>query len=62
VAGAIGEALAATAIGIAAAIPAVLAYNFFLCRIKLTEAELGYFATDFLKLAVKSGLKTNGGA
>ncbi|HLF96037.1 MAG TPA: MotA/TolQ/ExbB proton channel family protein [Methylococcaceae bacterium] len=62
VAGPIGEALIATAIGIAAAIPAVLAYNFFLRRIKLGEAELEYFATDFLNLAVKSGLKPAGGA
>lgn len=61
VAGPIGEALIATAIGIAAAIPAVLAYNFFLRRMKLCAAELDYFATDFLNLAVKSGLKTNGG-
>lgn len=58
VAGPIGEALIATAIGIAAAIPAVLAYNFFLRQLKLCEAELDYFATDFLNLAVKSGLKT----
>ncbi|MDP2903371.1 MAG: MotA/TolQ/ExbB proton channel family protein [Methylovulum sp.] len=61
VAGPIGEALITTAIGIAAAIPAVLAYNFFIQRIKLSEAELEYFATDFLNLAVKSGLKTNTG-
>lgn len=61
VAGPIGEALIATAIGIAAAIPAVLAYNFFLRRIKLCEAELEYFATDFLNLAVKAGLKANDG-
>jgi len=61
VAGPIGEALIATAIGIAAAIPAVLAYNFFLRRIKLCEAELEYFATDFLNLAVKAGLKANNG-
>ncbi|MDD5034607.1 MAG: MotA/TolQ/ExbB proton channel family protein [Methylococcaceae bacterium] len=60
VAGPIGEALIATAIGIAAAIPAVLAYNFFLRRMKLCEAELDYFATDFLNLAVKSGLRANG--
>lgn len=58
VAGPIGEALIATAIGIAAAIPAVLAYNFFIRSIKLSEAELEYFATDFLNLAVKAGLKT----
>ncbi len=61
VAGPIGEALIATAIGIAAAIPAVLAYNFFIRSIKLTEAELEYFATDFLNLAVKSGMKTTTG-
>ncbi|MDD5273686.1 MAG: MotA/TolQ/ExbB proton channel family protein, partial [Methylovulum sp.] len=61
VAGPIGEALIATAIGIAAAIPAVLAYNFFIRTIKLTEAELEYFATDFLNLAVKAGLKANTG-
>jgi biopolymer transport protein ExbB len=60
VAGPIGEALVATAIGIAAAIPAVLAYNFFLRRIKLCEADLEYFATDFLNLAVKTGLKADG--
>ena len=60
VAGPIGEALIATAIGIAAAIPAVLAYNYFLRKMKLSEAELDYFATDFLNLAVKSSLKTNG--
>ncbi|CAI8923523.1 MotA/TolQ/ExbB proton channel family protein [Methylocaldum szegediense] len=60
VAGPIGEALIATAIGIAAAIPAVLAYNFFLRRIKLCEADLEYFATDFLNLAVKTGLKGDG--
>ncbi|MDD2724958.1 MAG: MotA/TolQ/ExbB proton channel family protein [Methylovulum sp.] len=58
VAGPIGEALITTAIGIAAAIPAVLAYNFFIRTIKLSEAELEYFATDFLNLAVKAGLKT----
>jgi len=60
VAGPIGEALVATAIGIAAAIPAVLAYNYFLRKMKLCEAELDYFATDFFNLAVKSSLKPTG--
>jgi biopolymer transport protein ExbB len=55
VAGPIGEALIATAIGIAVAIPAVLAYNFFLRRIKLAEAELEYFATDLLNLIAMTG-------
>jgi biopolymer transport protein ExbB len=53
--------LVTTAIGIAAAIPAVLAYNFFIRSIKLAEGELEYFATDFLNLAVKAGLKANTG-
>jgi biopolymer transport protein ExbB len=41
VAGPIGEALVATAVGIAVAVPAVLAYNFFLRRLKLQAADLG---------------------
>lgn len=61
VAGPIGEALIATAIGIAVAIPAVLAYNFFLRRIKLAEAELEYFADDLLNLMIMTGVKTNKG-
>lgn len=55
VAGPIGEALIATAIGIATAIPAVLAYNFLLRRVKLYEAELEEFANDLLNLAMKAG-------
>lgn len=55
VAGPIGEALIATAIGIASAIPAVLAYNYFLRKVKLTESDLENFATDFLHLALKTG-------
>ncbi|MGE5028286.1 MAG: MotA/TolQ/ExbB proton channel family protein [Betaproteobacteria bacterium] len=57
VAGPIGEALIATAIGIATAIPAVLAYNYGLRRTRLYVAELEDFATDFLHLAMKSGFK-----
>jgi len=53
VAGPIGEALIATAIGIATAIPAVLAYNFFLRRMKLSLANLENFAHDFMRLAAK---------
>jgi len=55
VAGPIGEALIATAIGIATAIPAVLAYNYGLRRVRLYGAELEAFANDFLHLALKSG-------
>ncbi len=53
VAGPIGEALVATAIGIATAIPAVLAYNFFLRRMRLSIADLENFAHDFMRLAAK---------
>jgi biopolymer transport protein ExbB len=57
VAGPIGEALIATAIGIATAIPAVLAYNYGLRGTRLFVAELEEFATDFLHLAMKAGFK-----
>ncbi len=57
VAGPIGEALIATAIGIATALPAVLAYNFFLRRMRLSVADLENFAHDFLRLAAKHGYK-----
>lgn len=57
VAGPIGEALIATAIGIATAIPAVLAYNFFLRRMRLAVADLENFAHDFMRLAAKQNYK-----
>ena len=40
VAGPIGSALIATGVGIAVAVPAVLVYNYFLRRLKLTAADL----------------------
>jgi len=57
VAGPIGEALIATAIGIATALPAVLAYNFFLRRMRLSVADLENFAHDFMRLAAKHDYK-----
>ncbi len=51
VAGPIGEALIATAIGIAAALPAVLFYNYFLRKMKIWVTELDGFTEDFLRLA-----------
>jgi len=44
----ISEALVATAIGLAVAIPAVLAYNFFLGYMQSIEGELVNFAGAFL--------------
>lgn len=46
VAGPIGEALIMTALGLAVAIPAVLAYNFFNRRNRLVLVELDGFAHD----------------
>jgi biopolymer transport protein ExbB len=51
VAGPVGEALMATAIGIAAAVPAVLAYNYGVRVTRLSVAEMDRFANDFLSLA-----------
>lgn len=54
VAGPIGEALIATAVGIAVAVPAVVGYNFFIRRNKVVWAFLDDFAIDFIHLALKS--------
>jgi biopolymer transport protein ExbB len=54
VAGPIGEALITTAIGIATAVPAVLAYNYFLRQRRLRAALLDEFAGDFLRLAMRN--------
>jgi len=51
VAGPIGDALVATAIGIAVAVPAVLAYNFLLRRIKMQRMQLENFVISFLIMA-----------
>lgn len=57
VAGPIGAALVATGVGIAVAVPAVLVYNYFLRRLKLTAADLDDFAHDFYSLAQKSAFR-----
>jgi biopolymer transport protein TolQ len=46
----IAEALIATAAGLAAAIPAVVAYNYFLGRVRRLEAELTAFAGDLVQV------------
>lgn len=51
VAGPIGEALVATAIGIAAALPAVIFYNYFLRKMKLWTTEIDTFNEAFIRLA-----------
>jgi biopolymer transport protein ExbB len=54
VAGPIGDALIATAIGIAVAVPAVLAYNYFVKRAKQHRVGLEHFADGFLHIAFES--------
>jgi biopolymer transport protein TolQ len=46
----ISEALVATAVGLAAAIPAVVAYNHYLNRIRRIESELEHFAEELTLL------------
>ncbi|MCU0661175.1 MAG: MotA/TolQ/ExbB proton channel family protein [Myxococcota bacterium] len=46
----ISEALIATAIGLLAAIPAVIAYNYFLRRIRVLSSEMENFSADFLNI------------
>ena len=52
----IAHALIATAVGLVAAIPAVMAYNTFLARIRVLNAEMDNFSADFLNI-VKRHLK-----
>ena len=55
VAGPIGDALVATAIGIAVAVPAVLAYNLFLRMVKKQRTELENFVVSFMHNAFGKG-------
>lgn len=46
----ISEALVATAAGLAVAIPAVIAFNYFMQKIRVIESELQSFSSDFLNI------------
>ena len=46
----ISEALIATAAGLAVAIPSVIAYNYFIDRIRVLDSELQSFASDLLNI------------
>ena len=53
VAGPIGEALIATAVGIITAIPAVLLYNYFIRRQKLRVTQMEGFIESFTRMAAR---------
>ncbi|MEW6058258.1 MAG: protein TolQ [Bdellovibrionota bacterium] len=53
----ISEALIATAAGLAAAIPAVMAYNYFVAKIKSMATEMDTFTQDFLNIVQRSLMK-----
>ena len=49
----IAEALIATAMGLAAAIPAVVAYNYFISKVRRVDVEMENFAAEFLNVVEK---------
>ncbi|MFH1092434.1 MAG: protein TolQ [Pseudomonadota bacterium] len=53
----ISEALVATAAGLAAAIPAVIAFNHFASRVRVLEAEMTNFVSDFLNIIERDTLR-----
>lgn len=55
----ISEALVATAIGLAAAIPAVMAYNHFITQLRREETNFNNFAADFLNIVKRNFFKDN---
>lgn len=50
----ISEALVATALGLVAAIPALMAYNFFQGQLKQWQTELDDFALEFISLSERN--------
>jgi biopolymer transport protein TolQ len=54
VGGPIAEALVATAAGLAAAIPAVIFYNYLTGRVKLFASEMDDFAMEFLNICERN--------
>ena len=54
----IAEALVATAIGLAAAIPSVVAYNHFSRRVRVLTTDMENFSSEFLNIAERHFLST----
>lgn len=53
----ISEALVATAIGLFAAIPAVIFFNYFMNRIQAIQGQMQYFAGDFYTVLKREWLR-----
>ena len=53
----IAEALIATATGLVAAIPAVIAYNHFARQIRVLSTDMENFSSEFLNIAERHFLK-----
>lgn len=56
----ISEALIATAAGLAVAIPAVIAFNYFMQKIRVIESELQSFSADFLNIIERDLIQVEG--
>jgi biopolymer transport protein TolQ len=56
----ISEALVATAAGLAVAIPAVIAFNYYLNKIRVIESEMQSFSADFLNIIERDFLTGKG--
>ncbi len=53
----ISEALIATAIGLIAAIPAVIAYNYFLRKLRVLSSEMENFSADYINIVKRHFFK-----
>ncbi len=53
----ISEALITTAVGLAAAIPAVMGYNYFVGKFRKQDLELSNFSSDFLNIIKRNFFK-----
>jgi biopolymer transport protein TolQ len=53
----IAEALFATAVGLVAAIPAVMAFNYFMRRIRVLRSEMEMFEQDYLNIIKRHFLR-----
>ncbi len=51
----VAEALVTTVVGLAVAIPAVIAYNFFVARLNLVSGELEGFSSEFIGTLAREG-------